>query len=170
MRLLAFLAVTTATFAQAVLAPYEPTQQLKLKGPVTRIEWVNPRAYVFVNSTDSTGTTTSWAIDIGNPLELERSGWKSDTLHTGDIVTVDANPARAQQLRALAKSITNASGAKLFTALETPTGEGRSATRADLARTAMSASAPRPARKATGASPAQPSLQKTKSPWTATAS
>jgi len=113
MRALAFLALVNPAFAQVILAPYEPSQQVNLKGPVTRIEWSNPRAYIFVNSTDSTGTTTNWAIDIGNPLELEHDGWKSDTLHIGDIVSIRATPARTQQNRARATLVRAGTGSSL---------------------------------------------------------
>jgi len=116
MRALTFFASMLAaapSFAQAVLAPYEPNQRLTIKGPVTRIEWSNPSAYIFVNSTGPTGTTTSWAIDIGNPLDLERSGWKSDTVHIGDLVSVDANPSRVEQNRARAIGVHGGTGFSL---------------------------------------------------------
>src|SRR5579871_2720114 len=82
-------------------ATYDTARQVKLKGPVTQIEWVNPRAFVFLNVTDVTGIVTNWAVEIGNPLELERDGWKRQTLHIGDVVTVDGVPARGDVVRRL---------------------------------------------------------------------
>ena len=58
------------------------------------MDWVNPRAYFFVNVKDSSGTVTNWAVEFGNPLDLEKDGWKPSVLHIGDVVTVDATPAR----------------------------------------------------------------------------
>src|SRR5438093_6523888 len=53
---------------------YDSGRQLKLQGIVTRIDWTNPNAFVFIDTKDGTGTVTNWAIQFGNPLELERSG------------------------------------------------------------------------------------------------
>jgi len=102
-------------------ATYDTARQVKLKGPVTQIEWVNPRAFVFLNVTDVTGIVTNWAVEIGNPLELERDGWKRQTLHIGDVVTVDGVPARGDVSQAFAMSmVLAANGKKLFTASARP--------------------------------------------------
>ncbi len=79
---------------------YDEGRQITLDGIVTRIEWVNPRAYVFVKTREAAGTVTNWAIEIGNPLELEQRGWTRTTVRTGDAVTVEAMPARGDVKRA----------------------------------------------------------------------
>ena len=78
---------------------------MKLEGPVTRIEWVNPRAFLFVDVKDASGTRTNWAVEFGNPIELERDGWKRSTLRIGDVVTVDGYPAHGVARQASAKSV-----------------------------------------------------------------
>ena len=75
-------------------ATYDDDRQVRLQGPVTRIEWVNPRAYLFIDVRDSAGTIANWAVEFGNPLDLEQDGWKRSTLRIGDMVTVEAVPAR----------------------------------------------------------------------------
>ena len=96
-------------------ANYDPTRRVTLKGAVTRIDWVNPRAFLFLDIRDSTGLVTNWAVEIGNPLELERAGWKRDTLHIGDIVTVEGIPGSGDHKVAFANSVVlAASGKKLF--------------------------------------------------------
>jgi hypothetical protein len=105
----------------AASATYDTTRQVKLHGAVTRLDWVNPRAYFFVNVKDSSGTITNWAVDFGNPLDLEKDGWKRSVLHIGDVVTVDATPARGSARQALAKSILlDRTGMKLFAAVNRP--------------------------------------------------
>ena len=79
---------------------YDEGRQITLDGIVTRIEWVNPRAYVFVDARQPGGTVTNWAIEIGNPLDLEERGWTRTTVRTGDAVTVEAVPARGDGKRA----------------------------------------------------------------------
>jgi hypothetical protein len=102
-------------------ATYDSARQIKLTGPVTRIEWVNPHAFVFVNVLDSTGITTNWALEIGNPIDLEAAGWNRNSLHIGDAVSVDAILARGQSKQAFVKAIVlRRTGAKLFTAPARP--------------------------------------------------
>src|SRR4051794_32677846 len=88
------LATTVASAQRSYTATYDNDRQVKLEGAVTRIEWVNPHAFFFIDVTDVGGTITNWALEFGNPLDLERDGWKRSTLHIGDIVTVDGVPAR----------------------------------------------------------------------------
>ena len=75
-------------------ATYDDGRQIRLQGSVTRIEWVNPRAYFFIDVRDAAGTIANWAVEFGNPLDLERDGWKRSSLRIGDVVTVDGLPAR----------------------------------------------------------------------------
>ncbi|HEY1755052.1 MAG TPA: DUF6152 family protein [Bryobacteraceae bacterium] len=96
---------------------YETGRTVKLRGAVTRVDWVNPRAYFFINVKDSAGTVTNWALEIGNPLELERDGWKSSLVNIGDMLIVEGTPARGAARRALATSVVlERTGRKIFVA------------------------------------------------------
>jgi hypothetical protein len=95
---------------------YDAGRQVSLQGVVTRIEWVNPSTFFFIDVRDAAGTVTNWAIELGSALELERGGWKPSTLHVGDQVTVDGTPARGETRQASAKSVVLVkTGKKLFT-------------------------------------------------------
>jgi len=101
----------------AFSATYDGTRQVTLKGFVTRIDWANPRAYFFIDLRDASGAITNWAVEFGNPLDLERDGWKQSSLHIGDAVTVEGIPARSESRQAFARSVVLArTGAKLFVA------------------------------------------------------
>ena len=96
-------------------ATYDSAKQLKLEGTVTKVEWVNPHAYVFINVRDPKGAVTSWALEIGNPIDLEREGWKKNSLKAGDVIRIDGNPAKEQRNRAFAKNVVLArTGKPLF--------------------------------------------------------
>jgi hypothetical protein len=84
---------------------YDSSRQVKLQGIVTRIDWVNPNAFLFIDVKDATGTVTNWAIQFGSPLELEKNGWKRSALHIGDVVTIEGTPARGTARQAFAKSV-----------------------------------------------------------------
>jgi hypothetical protein len=100
------LASAVATSAQRpFVATYDSSRQVKVEGAVTRIEWVNPRAFLFVDVRDATGTVTNWAIDIGNPLELESRNWRRSAVRIGDIVRIDGVPAHGAAAQMSAKAI-----------------------------------------------------------------
>src|SRR5688500_14694660 len=89
-----------------VPALYDEWRRITLNGVVTRVEWANPRAYVFVDVRESGGTVSAntvsnWAIEIGSPLDLEERGWSRTTVRAGDSVSVEAVPARDRARRAL---------------------------------------------------------------------
>jgi hypothetical protein len=114
----ALLAVALLSALQAPSATtYDTTRQVKLQGAVTRIDWVNPRAFLFIDVRDAAGAVSNWAVEIGNPLDLERDGWKRSSLHIGNVVTIEGNPARSEARQAFAKSVVVApAGKRLFAA------------------------------------------------------
>jgi Family of unknown function (DUF6152) len=94
---------------------YDSDRQVKLNGAVTRIEWVNPHAFFFINVRDASGIITNWAVEIGNPLDLEGAGWKRTSIHIGDVVSVEGILARGQSRKTFAKSVVlTKTGSKLF--------------------------------------------------------
>jgi len=111
-----FLSSAASMFSQRPFsATYDSARQVKLQGVVTRIDWVNPAAFFFIDVRDATGTLVNWAIEIGNPLELERDGWKRSALHVGDTVTIEGIPARSESRQASAKSVVlTRTGKRLF--------------------------------------------------------
>ena len=104
MRLSIFLFAVALLHGQQA-ATYDATRQVKLSGAVTRIEWVNPHAFVFVDVKDSS-SAANWAVEIGSALDLERSGWSASTVHIGDTVNVDGIAARGTHRQAYAKTVT----------------------------------------------------------------
>jgi Family of unknown function (DUF6152) len=104
--ILGVLLAALPAFAQRpASATYDNSRQVKLQGVVTRIDWVNPNAFFFIDVKDAAGTIANWAIQFGNPIELERDGWKRSALHIGDAVTVEGIPARSEARQASAKSV-----------------------------------------------------------------
>src|SRR6267142_2341120 len=114
---LAILLVVAASAQKSFSATYDSERQVKLEGIVTRIDWVNPSAYLLIDVKDAGGTITNWAVEFGNPLELDRDGWKRNSLHIGDVVNVEGNPARGESRQAFAKSVVlKSTGKRLFVA------------------------------------------------------
>jgi hypothetical protein len=95
----------TAAAQRPFVATYDSARQIRLEGPVTRIEWVNPRAFLFVDVKDTTGTVTNWAVSVGNPIELESRNWNRSAVRIGDVVRIDGVPARGAGAQAAATKV-----------------------------------------------------------------
>src|SRR4030095_4763173 len=110
--LIVFLAVATIAAQRSFTTTYDTTRKVTLEGVVTKIDWVNPRAFMFLNVRESSGTVANWAVEFGAPLELEKNGFTSGSLKVGDTVTVQASPARTQPHQAAATSVVLKSSGK----------------------------------------------------------
>ena len=74
-------------------AQYDRDKTITLNGTVTRVEWMNPHVYFYLDVKDAAGVA-HWAIEGGAPTSLYRAGWRKDPLKAGDVVTVHGYLAR----------------------------------------------------------------------------
>ena len=95
-------------------AEFDITKPVTFTGKVTKLEWTNPHAYVYVDVQDpQTGAVTNWAIEMGSPNFLIRLGWTRDAMKVGDVVTIEGHLARDGSRLANAKTVVMA-GKKMF--------------------------------------------------------
>jgi hypothetical protein len=96
-------------------AEFDITKPVTLTGKVTKIEWTNPHAYLFVDVTDAqTGAVTNWEIEMGSPNGLTRLGWTRNMVKAGDMVTIEGSLGRNKPNLANARSVVmTATGKKL---------------------------------------------------------
>lgn len=73
---------------------FDTTKQVTLSGSVTSFEWTNPHTYIEIDVPDETGSPKHWSIELGSPSILRNSGWKHDTLKSGEKVTLIVNPLK----------------------------------------------------------------------------
>jgi len=106
---------TIARSHHAFEAEYDANKPITLTGFVTKIEWVNPHAYVSLDTKDDSGTVRTYKVEMGPPYALVRGGWKRDTLKIGDKVTIEG--------AGLAKNGSDAAGAMPSTMMVLPTGQ-----------------------------------------------
>jgi hypothetical protein len=95
-------------------AEYDSSKPVEFKGVVTKLDWMNPHVYFYVDVKDSEGKTISWACEAGNPNALARRGWKKSSLKAGDEITVTGFRAKDGTFTANARSIVLTDGKKLF--------------------------------------------------------
>ena len=118
------LAAAPALSHHAFAAEFDINRPLKLTGTVTRIEWTNPHAWLFIDAKDANGNAQSWAVELVGINDLLRLGWGRDRVKTGDVVNVDGFGARNGTNTANAVSVRLASG-ELVWASQRPPGESR---------------------------------------------
>jgi hypothetical protein len=70
-------------------AEYDNNKPIKFSGKVTKVEWLNPHIYVYVDVKDNSGSTVNYAVEGGAPNGLFRQGWRKDTLKVGDTLSIE---------------------------------------------------------------------------------
>jgi Family of unknown function (DUF6152) len=100
-------------------AEFDETKPVTLRGIVTRFEWNNPHAFLYLDVKDPSGEIANWAVEWASPIDLRKAGWTRDSLKVGDSVTVEGWLARDGSKLASGRTIVLASGKRLAEAPET---------------------------------------------------
>ena len=95
-------------------AEFDSAKPVKLTGTVTKIEWMNPHAYFYIDVKDAGGKVTNWGLEMGSPNGLMRQGWSRNSMKIGDEVTVEGSRAKDGSNIGNARSVTLTGGQKLF--------------------------------------------------------
>jgi hypothetical protein len=86
---------------------YDPDQPVNLTGVVTKVEWMNPHVYFYIDVKDpDSGEMRSWALEMGPPHLLQKAGWKRNSMLVGDVVNVQGTRARDGSMTANARRVT----------------------------------------------------------------
>jgi len=95
MAMIAMLAGLPLAAHHSFDAEFDANKTQTLQGVVTKIDWVNPHAYIFFTMKDAKGEVQTFKVELGPPYALTRGGWKKDTVKIGDTIKV-ANAAMAK--------------------------------------------------------------------------
>ena len=95
-------------------AEYDSTKPISLTGTVTKVEWMNPHVYFYIDVKDDAGAVAHWAIEGGAPTSLYRAGWRRESLKFGDVVTVHGFLARDGSKLANMRTAILADGREVF--------------------------------------------------------
>jgi len=108
--------IVVLLFHHSFAAEFDSAKPVELKGTVTRLDWVNPHAWIYLDVKDEKGTITSWACELGSPNLLMRNGWSRDSLKAGDTVVVTGSRAKDGSNIANARTVRLADGKRVFNA------------------------------------------------------
>lgn len=96
------------------LAEFDQTKPFTVTGVVTKLEWMNPHAFFYVEAMDKSGKPVTWSFETASPSALGMRGWKRDSLNVGDKVTVQGYHAKKSSNLAAARSVLLPDGRKVF--------------------------------------------------------
>ena len=95
-------------------AEFDAKKPVKLRGTVTKMEWINPHSWIHIDVKTPDGKVEQWMVEGGAPNALLRRGWNKNSLLPGTEILVEGFQGKDGALRANGRDITFPDGKKLF--------------------------------------------------------
>ena len=103
-------------------AEYDADKPITLTGTVTKLEWTNPHARIYIDVKDDTGKVVNWDCELGPPNGLMRRGWNRNSLKQGHVVTINGFLSKTAPHVANARTVKLADGREVFAGSSFDTG------------------------------------------------
>src|SRR5438445_9281461 len=103
-----------ASARHSFAAEYDADKPVTLTGSVTKMAWINPHSWIYIDVKKTDGTVENWAVEAGPPGTLIRAGFTRDSLAAGTVIKVNGYRAKDGALRANGRDITLPDGRLLF--------------------------------------------------------
>jgi hypothetical protein len=98
----------------AFSAEFDANAPVTLQGPVVKVEWINPHAWIHMETKAKDGKTEVWMVEGGTPNTLQRYGVTRDSVKVGTVIVVSGYQAKDGRKRANGRDITFPDGRTLF--------------------------------------------------------
>lgn len=117
---IAALGTVSAVAHHSFAAEFDADLPVDLTGYVTKVEWLNPHTFFYIDVEDEDGNYNNWAIELGSPNGLMRRGWTRNSLQLGDEVNIEGSRARDGSYKANARTVVLSNGERLFAGSSQP--------------------------------------------------
>ena len=108
----------------AFMAEFDVNRPIKLRGMVTKLDWINPHSWIYIDVAGPDGKVVPWMIEGGSPNALLRLGFTKEALPKGSEIVVEGFQAKDGSNRGVGQSVSFADGRKLFLGSSAPGGHG----------------------------------------------
>lgn len=95
-------------------AEFDVEKPIEIRGTLTRMDWVNPHGWLYIDVKNADGTMTSWAVEAGGANQLLRRGLRKTDFPIGTEVVVSGYLARSGEPVVNGRSVTTPSGKNFF--------------------------------------------------------
>jgi len=101
-------------------AEFDSSKPVSLKGTVTKVDWLNPHIWIYLDVKDDSGKVQNWQCEGGAPNSLTRNGWTKNDLKKGDSISVTGTHAKDATNTCNASSVVLPDGRKVFAGSSNP--------------------------------------------------
>lgn len=112
----------TVSAHHAFAAEFDRDKPITITGVLTKVQWVNPHSWIYVDVKGPDGKITTWAFEFGAPNALLRRGLRKSDFPLGIEVKVDGFLAKNGTPVANASNVTLPDGRRLFAGSNTTPG------------------------------------------------
>jgi hypothetical protein len=117
---LGLLSATSMFAHHSFSAEFDASKPVTLKGTVTKVDWLNPHIWIYVDVKDESGKLVHWQCEGGAPNSLTRNGWTKNELKEGDAITIEGTLAKDASNTCNASRVALPDGRRVFAGSSNP--------------------------------------------------